>query len=180
LTQTQYIHLVEDITEQLRELNKAELQHNNVKPENIIYSNKSKRFLLVGWEYAREISSVPIKIKHIGNKVFNHPLKYYLSGFPRILSLKFISFGLMSSKYKWIKQLPIYLAFKSFMDSSFDFIMSKYGHLSSKELHKRFSKHFDLFSFGMVVLFYGAKYKLEVPTKAIDNMFKEFTPSYLE
>lgn len=180
LTQSQYSNLVEDITEQLREFNKAEIQHNDVKPEKIVYSNKNKRFLLVGWEYAHETSAVPTKIKHIGNKVFNHPLKYYLAGFPRMLSLKFMSFELMSSKYKWIKQLPVYTAFKSFVDSSFDFIISKYGHMSSKELHKRFSKHFDMFSFGMVVLFYGSKHKLDLPTKAIDTMFKEFTPKYVE
>lgn len=179
LSQKQYDKLVDDIKEQLDTFNKSQIQHNDIKPDNIVYSTKNKRFLLIRWLYSHEVRTISYNMREIGNKIFNHPIKYYLARLPALVSRKVISYGLLNSKYKWIKQLPSYLGFKSFIDSSLDFILYKYGHMNSKQLHQKFANHYDYFSFGMLVFFLGEKYKFDIPKKTIDELFKEFIPKYI-
>ncbi len=170
-TETTFKQFISDIDEILTHLHKAGFNHNDVKPDNIIYCENDKRFKLIDWNQAAPIKKV-LGVKKIGSIFYNHPLKFYVNGLPQLISKNNMELSIFTGDYNWEKHTHIYEFIKSFGKDSFDYVLSKEESINN--MHKTYSKHFDGYSFAISIMFLAEKNNIPVPKDKVLELLQPF------
>lgn len=137
--------------------------HNDIKPSNIVVCNNE--FKLIDWELSYNLDKQVKRslINKNGNFIFNHPIKYYLTGLPLLIN-------------KIIFHIELYLEKNIYYNKSLSKIR-EIIELSFKYLNK--NKHFyfkysDYFAFAFVHIYIAEKNNLKISLKIIKPILKLF------
>lgn len=134
-----------DACEALAAIQTKNFAHCDLKPDNIIYCSRSRRFKLIDWGLAK-----PLKF---GNKVvsttgFGCPLAHYLSGTPAFVARRLMSIHAWWNDRSW-SDSRIFRGLDRLARREFDEIVASGEPRES--LFERYNLKFDLFSIGMCV-----------------------------
>jgi len=169
LTQELYNKFTKDIIKSLKILQKNHYIHNDIKPDNIMYCNN--QFKLIDWEMSKLLNKKIIELKYCGNTVFNHPIKYYLAGFPSYICRKLMDVEIFYyTKHNWIGQLKSYNEYKKRSINSFNKIIN--SKLTKQQIHNKFSKYFDNYAFAINLVYLAEKNKIKPNIKLINKLMK--------
>lgn len=176
-TQTTFNKFVKEIKECLDSLHAAGWNHNDIKPDNMIYCARSNRFKVVDWGMSSSHKTKPFAFNETGTKYYNHPLMFYLAGIPAFVSRRLMAYSLLVGKHTWTKKLKTQDIVQSLSTSSFDYILSRYSKLNSKELHAKFAPHYDNYAFAITLLLLADKNNVKAPKDIVDKLLEPFMPS---
>ena len=138
-------HFVNDI---LLSLTKNNKNHNDIKLENIVLC--PKRYKLIDWGKAGDKDEVII-----GNSAGTNPIKHYIRGFPSIVSMSLFARKVNPK----IRNSPAFNDVYSRIRSEYNAELAKSP--TRKQLNDKYMNTFDVFMFGMTLLYAVIKYDLD-------------------
>jgi serine/threonine protein kinase len=169
-TQKEFNKFVKDIYESLLILQKSNFIHNDIKADNVIYCDN--RYKLIDWDLA---DSYYTRFKSFvkgsgGNFIFNHPIKFYSLGLPIFIFRTF--YNIFKSKdndiYKWIFKLKSYKIIEKKSLESTSLLID--NNIKLKSL----IKHYDMYSFALLIIFLAEKNKLKYSKIFVNQLLKPF------
>ncbi len=176
-TQPLFNKFVQDITDTLNVLQKFGYQHNDIKPDNMVFCKNSNRFKLIDWELTSHINNSMKNLEGMGNTLFNHPLKFYLSGLPAFVSKRLATFyAAKKKKYNWVSKLKTFHELHLLTTTSFDYILQTHPNDSLNKIHRLYSSYFDKYAFAQSVILLADKNRLQIPFHIVNNLLDPLLP----
>jgi len=140
-----------DILNTISILQKQNMQHNDIKPDNLVLCDD--RYKLIDWGQAGPLDKI-----YIGDFIYSNPIKWYIRGYTGFISRKLMDIrarfvdrayeksSMYQEQYKRITE-----EFKTVIDKNSD----------RKSLMKIYKKSFDIFMLGMTFLYKVYQFKLD-------------------
>jgi len=179
-----------NIFETLNILNKNDIIHNDLKPNNIILCKN--RFKIIDWESSNFIKNQHNNIFNTknGNIIFNHPIKFYMLGVPFFIYLYIFKYYI-DNKNQYLKKSKYAKIIIKKLKSSFNLVLDKYNSIKNKKIkfsnsykYKSFKdidedkyyflKLFDYYSFALSIIFIAEKHKLNYNKTIINPILSKF------
>jgi len=168
---------VKEIIEILDILNANNYIHNDIKPDNIIYCDKSKRFKLIDWELSSKLPTKPPPFYKGGTSLYNHPLKFYLGGLPGIIAKNLMMYSVnVLGKHKWVGKLKAYEHLQKLSKLSLEWILHKENGNSSLQIHKKYYPFYDNYAFAVTIIFLAERNRMKVPDDLIKKLMEPMLP----
>lgn len=132
--------LIKDMLCTIEKMQSHGFSHCDIKPDNIIYCKRLKRFKLIDWGLASYLKNGK---RLVGTIVFGCPLAHYVSGYPAILAVRLMYVSAWKTQNDWFNSgvfqdlyKLVYEEFNDIIDEGGDYI-------------KKYGKKFDVFAVGM-------------------------------
>jgi serine/threonine protein kinase len=139
--------LIAHIVPALTVLRKQGFSHSDIKPENIMYSAKEKRFKLIDWGISRYLTT-PANL-YTPNE-FGCPLGHYISGHHSLIALgRFYQANLFL--YTAWSQSAIFIDLLQYIAKQVLTITE--SNQTADDLFDKYAGYFDTYSFGLVVAY---------------------------
>jgi serine/threonine protein kinase len=177
-TRQSFDKFVREVKVILDTIHSIDFYHNDIKPTNVIYCNKSNAFKVIDWELAETLPKRPYLWSETGSKFFCHPLKLYIAGTPNAIARRMMTFYVMYGKETWVKNLKAFGVIKSLAGASFDNILKKYNKLTTRQLQAKFGPYFDNWAFAVTIILLAEKNGVEAPKDVIDELLQPFMVTY--
>ena len=121
--------------------------HSDIKPDNIIYCHKTRRYKLIDWGLLRQMDST--KYVHVNTK-FGSPVAHYLNGLPAFIALNIFYYANLYAYPDWCSS-AIFKELYAFISKEMQTATRSYD---------EYKNRFDLFGFGMSIAYLVHKYNL--------------------
>ena len=141
-----------DILESIEILQISSYQHNDIKLDNIVKCED--RYKLIDWA---RIGLITEK-KKVGTLLGTSPVRWYINGYPPLLSKSLISYRTSMRNYGF-SQSPYYKLTVSRIINEFDAVIK--ANPDRAYLFTKYAYSFDIFMLGMAILHCVYKYKLD-------------------
>lgn len=113
--------------------------HCDIKPDNIIYCKRLKRFKLIDWGLANLLEE---DNRLAGTVMFGCPLAHYLSGYPAMLASRLMYMAAWKRDGGWFNSAVFQDLYK--------LVYEEFGQVVEEDgLLERYGKKFDVFALGM-------------------------------
>jgi serine/threonine protein kinase len=129
--------------------------HCDIKPDNIIYCKKNKKFKLIDWGMATYID---INKRLYGNIHCNMPLSAYIFGYPQAVASRLIYYANWKKNKEYFES-PIFQEVYKVITSDFAEVMKR--QLTRLQLLELYGKKQDIFALGMTLAYLVAVHKLD-------------------
>ncbi len=167
--------MVMEIKDVLKVLDDNKYIHNDIKPDNIIYCERVKRFKLVDWDlstsFLNKINDKNITIFKNGSFIFNHPIKFENTGISNILyNIGYKLETINSNRYKYMRKLASPILIKNKIIDSLSYVRK----INDEKGRGYYIKYYDKYSFALCILFMGELNNIHVDSKWINNILSKF------
>jgi serine/threonine protein kinase len=173
------VEFIENMLQSIKVLNTAGIYHNDIKPANIVYCDKEKRFNLIDWGSAKKVTGIE-SCKKRGDPVFSSPMKLYIvySGNPLLRKQNVpkhtLQYELVTKKKDWDyiwdsnkepsgsqNQADFLSDFYSLLEEQYNIFLSQLKQIHSlSRIFKKYKRTFDIYMLGMTI--YHVVYKYNV------------------
>lgn len=126
--------------------------HCDIKPDNIIYCSRIRRFKLIDWglsKYLKEGARLG------GNKMFVSPLAHYVSGYPAFLAVRLMYYVTWKREPEWFDSKIFKELYEMIYDEFYEVLEEGGGYV------KKYGNKFDVFSIGMCTAWVVWKHGLD-------------------
>ena len=147
---------INDITSSVKTMQSYDYAHCDIKPNNIIYCVKDKKFKLIDWELGRFLNFNKTKIYH-GTFYYSSPLAFYLSGFPFPLAKRITYYKNLYHNPEWAKS-KIFRMLYAIMEYEFDMLHG----MSKRRLFYKYKYQLDMHNVGMSIAYLVWKNNLDI------------------
>jgi serine/threonine protein kinase len=173
------VEFIENLLESIKVLNSAGVYHNDIKPANIVYCDKEKRFNLIDWGASKKVTTIE-SCKKRGDPVFSSPMKLYIVYSDNLLVREqnvpkhTLQYELLTKKKDWNyiwdnkkepkgdeKQEAFLTRFYYLLDEQYGIFLSQLKNLHSiSRIFKKYKRTFDIYMLGMTIYHIIFKYNV--------------------
>ena len=168
-TQNEFDKMIKDIYESLLILQKNSYLHNDIKFDNIIYCDN--KYKIIDWDISISGYSHNKSILrgNAGNFTFNHPIKFYNLGTTIfIYNFAYLIFKSLQKKSdKWIYNLESFKLIEKKAQESANILIET-------NKYKNLTKHYDMYSFAILIMCLAEKNNLTYSKEFINKLFAPF------
>jgi len=169
-TQEEFNKFINDIYESLLILQKNKFIHNDIKSDNVVKCND--KYKLIDWDLGSRVDNPNLSFfkGSGGNFVFNHPIKFYNYGIPIFLYKVMLAIFMKYDKqtYEWLYDLRSFNYIKKLSLKSADYLLDNVKNL------RELKKHYDMYSFAILIVFLADKNNLEFPIDFVNELLEPF------
>jgi serine/threonine protein kinase len=170
-----FYKMVKEIKEVLKILDDNKYIHNDIKPDNIIYCERVKRFKLVDWDlstsYRNKVNVKKITIFKNGSFIYNHPIKFENTGISYLMyDIGYKMETMNSDRYKYMRKLISPIMIKDKIRDNMSFVRK----INEEKGRGYYVKYYDKYSFALSILFMGECNNIHVDNKWVNNILSKF------
>jgi serine/threonine protein kinase len=167
--------MVREIKEVLKILDDNKYIHNDIKPDNIIYCERVRRFKLVDWDlstsFNNRINMKKVSIFRNGSSIYNHPIKFENTGISYLIYDMLCKMEtILSNRYKYIEKLISPILIRDKIRESMEDVRK----INEENGRGYYVKYYDKYSFALCILFIGEYNNIQVDNKWINNILSKF------
>jgi serine/threonine protein kinase len=144
-TESSLKQMIEDVLETLVKIQKYNVIHTDIKPDNIVYCERDKRFKLIDWELS---NSVKYGDRIHGSLALSSPIGMYVNGYGSSVIPTLIYAGTYIRQRKFLSS-PIFKHLYRTTMMEFPMVLKLYK--SKEELFNKYKDTIDIYGLGVSV-----------------------------
>jgi serine/threonine protein kinase len=132
--------LAKNLLSTLEKMQDHNFAHCDIKPDNIIYCKRIRRFKFIDWGLSNYIRKGN---RLAGTVMFGCPLAHYVSGYPGFVAARLMYMSVWKRDNAWFNS-PVFQELYKVISEDFTQVLEEGGNLL-----KKYGKKFDVFAVGM-------------------------------
>lgn len=145
MTRSRVDALISDACKTLVVMQRNDFAHCDLKPDNIIFCRKTKRFKIIDWGMAKKMSARAFSVGTLG---YGCPLAHYFGGKPAFVARRLMRVQAWWKDREW-HDSDVFASLRRLARDDFDSIVAS-GETDARAF-ERYKRKFDVFSLGLCV-----------------------------
>lgn len=145
MNETQLKQMIGDLLETLVRIQKYNIIHTDIKPDNIVYCENDKRFKIIDWEMSSEVKYGD---RIHGSLAMSSPIAMYINGYSSSMIPTLVYAGTYMRQRKFLSS-PIFKHL--YRHTMMEFPMAIKLYSGKKELFEKYKNTIDLYGLGATI-----------------------------
>jgi serine/threonine protein kinase len=137
-----YKRLIKNVLNSFVKMQENNFSHCDIKPDNIIYCKKDRRFKLIDWGLANHIKRGN---RLSGSTLYSCPLSHYMYNVPGIIAVRLMYYKCWKTEPEWFNSEMFQDLYKMITEEYHEVVKER------GDLLKKYGKKFDIFNLGMTL-----------------------------